>query len=92
MDIYELSKAALIVPPLVFLTISGCAKARDHHHGRHQGPPPEAIQACAGKTDGSRVTFTGRNGDTIAARCQEIDGRLVAVPEGMPKDHTAQPN
>ena len=82
MTLIEITKAALIIPLLVFLAITGCANDRGHHRGRHQKPPVEAIEACVGKTDGSSVSFTGRNGDMVEARCQEINGQLVAVPEG----------
>jgi hypothetical protein len=91
MSIFEIAKAALIFPLLFFLIIAGCAKTPDHRHGRHQGPPPEAIQACADKTDGSKLVFTGRNGEAIEANCREIDGQLVAVPQTMPEG-LDQPN
>ena len=54
--------------------------------GRPQGPPPEAIAACEGKSAGDSVTFTGRRGETLEATCQEKDGQMAAVPENMPKD------
>ena len=44
------------------------------------GPPPEAIAACAGKTQGASVTFTGRRGETFNGVCRLIDGVLVAAP------------
>ena len=51
--------------------------------GRPQGPPPEAIEACEGMAVGDAVSFTGRQGETLEATCQEIEGQIVAVPEGM---------
>ena len=50
---------------------------------RPQGPPPEAIAACKDKAVGDTVQFSGRKGETIEATCQEIEGQIVAVPEGM---------
>jgi len=44
------------------------------------GPPPEAIAACAGKAQGTSVTFTGRRGETFNGICRLIDGVLVAAP------------
>ncbi len=53
--------------------------------GRPQGPPPEAIAACEGKSSGDSVEFTGRRGDSIEATCQEVEGQLAAVPNNPPK-------
>lgn len=50
---------------------------------RPQGPPPEAIAACKDKAAGDTVQFSGRRGETIDATCQEVEGQIVAVPEGM---------
>ena len=69
-----------ILATLLLMPIAGCAKG----NGRDQGPPPEAIEACEGKEVGDSVTFTGRRGESLEATCQEIDGQLVADPEGMP--------
>lgn len=33
------------------------------------GPPPEAIAACKGKTDGAACTFTGRRGEALTGKC-----------------------
>ncbi|SFF81533.1 hypothetical protein [Neptunomonas qingdaonensis] len=52
----------------------------------HQGPPPEAIEACKDKQVGDEVGFAGRKGETLEAICQERDGELVAMPTSMP-DH-----
>lgn len=71
-----------VVLALVFITISptiGCSAGG----GRQHGPPPEAIAACEEKAVGETVEFTGRQGETLTATCQEIEGQLVAVPEGM---------
>lgn len=52
--------------------------------GRGCGPPKEAVDACAGKNVGDAVRFTAPFGDNVAATCREIQGRLIAVPEGRP--------
>ena len=86
MTLLEITKAAIILPFLIFLTIAGCAKNRDHHRARPRKPPVEAVQACAGRSVGSSVSFTGRNGEMVPARCQEVAGELLAVPDGFPRD------
>jgi Spy/CpxP family protein refolding chaperone len=57
-----------------------------HGGGRHrQGPPQEAIDACAGFREGDSVQFTSPRGDAVSGTCQQIRGKLVAVPkEGPP--------
>jgi hypothetical protein len=48
------------------------------------GPPPEAVEACKNKSDGDAVEFATPDGATIKATCRQINGRLIAVPEGGP--------
>jgi hypothetical protein len=48
---------------------------------RPPGPPPEAVAACKGKTEGTEVSFTGRNGETFTGICRNIDGTLAAMPK-----------
>lgn len=50
--------------------------------GRHMGPPPEAVDACKGKSEGTDVEFTNPRGEKVKAVCKQINGQLVAVPEG----------
>ena len=52
--------------------------------GRPPGPPPEAVAACNGKTAGTSVSFTGRNGETLTGTCEPVDGKLAARPSGPP--------
>lgn len=51
---------------------------------RPNGPPPEAIAACNGKTAGATVSFTGRRGETISGTCTSENGVLAARPQGGP--------
>ncbi len=46
-----------------------------------KAPPPEAIEACEGKSEGEAVTFETRHGHTLSATCQTIENQLAAVPE-----------
>ena len=52
--------------------------------GAPHGPPPEAIAACKGKTEGTTVSFTGRGGETLTGTCQTTNGVLAARPAGGP--------
>jgi len=51
---------------------------------RPTGPPPEAIEACREKSPGDAVTITTPRGDTLKATCTQVNGELVALPEGAP--------
>lgn len=53
---------------------------------RRKGPPPEAKEACANKSEGDAVTFESRRGGAIDANCQLIEDELVAVPENHRKN------
>jgi hypothetical protein len=45
------------------------------------GPPPEAFEACEGKSAGSQAQFTGPDGETVTGTCFIADGRLVLRPD-----------
>lgn len=49
--------------------------------GRPKGPPPEAIQACKGKAEGTSVSFTARDGRSLSGVCRLVDGQLAAMPQ-----------
>ncbi len=63
---------------LLFVSTSVSVWAMDGPpvRGEKMGPPPGAIEACKGKTEGDAVEFTTPRGDKVRATC-----RLMAVPE-----------
>jgi len=74
-----LSTAVLLLALTILLPSASFASGQ----GRGpKGPPPEAIEACEGKSAGDSVEFTDRRGETQEATCEEKDGQLAAVPEG----------
>jgi hypothetical protein len=49
-------------------------------------PPPEAIAACKGKSEGTFVQFKTSRGDTLKGVCRQVDGVMVAMPpSGAPQ-------
>lgn len=82
MNIKNSTKGIVLLTLLVLTPLTACGKG-NNNGGRPQGPPPEAIEACENKSVGDSVTFAGRQGESLSATCAEIDGQLVAVPEGM---------
>ena len=49
--------------------------------GRRQGPPPEAYEACEGKSVGDEAEFVNRRGETVTGICEEEGDRLVLLPD-----------
>lgn len=82
MNVKKGLKVMTVFTLLALMPMTACGKGNDKG-GRSQGPPPEAIEACEGKSPGDSVSFSGRRGETLNATCEEVEGQLVAVPEGM---------
>lgn len=75
---------ALFFASMVSASVS-CAASGDR--GRPQGPPPEAIKACADLSQGDACSFTGRRDDEIKGSCITLpngDDGLACAPEGGP--------
>jgi hypothetical protein len=54
--------------------------------GSPPGPPPEAVAACKGKTEGTKVQFTGHRGEKVSGVCKKMGDVLAAFPDGPPPD------
>ena len=50
--------------------------------GRPAGPPPEAVDACKGKSEGDSVSFSFRDGHQVTGVCHTDNGVLAARPSG----------
>jgi len=62
----------------------GSAQGGSTHHP--SGPPPEAYTACTGKSAGSSVAITLRDGKVVQGTCEWAGDRLAArmqPPSGM---------
>lgn len=53
--------------------------------GQFQGPPPAALEACSGQTQGASCSFTTQNGNTIEGSCITPPNvsELACAPVGM---------
>jgi len=77
---------SLTIGMVLLLALGSMAVAEDGGpppRGKH-APPPEAYAACEGKQAGDSVTVTTPRGDKMTATCRELDGKLVATPNGPP--------
>lgn len=79
--VFGLAFAALALP---VLAQDGPPSDGGGQAGRPPGPPPEAIAACKGKTEGTQVSFTLRDGKSVTGTCRTMDGQLAAMPDRMP--------
>lgn len=79
----------MVMGPLLLIgstSVSAWAIDGPPDRGRPMGPPPEAIEACKDKTEGTQVNLATPWGEHMTATCKAVDGQLAAVPEGGPQD------
>lgn len=82
---------ALFFASMIYASLS---YAQPGGHGRPQGPPPEAIEACADLSEGDACSFTGRRDDEVKGTCIVLprgDEGLVCAPEGGPPHERGRP-
>ncbi len=48
--------------------------------GAMRQPPPEALAACSGRTDGAQCRFISPRGDAISGTCRSPAGALACMP------------
>lgn len=76
----------LVITTTLGLLFSSFAMAQRPPGPGRQGPPPEAIEACASADAGESCQFSGRDGETLRGTCESgPDERLVCSPENAPK-------
>ncbi|MEO8603236.1 MAG: hypothetical protein ABI629_11730 [bacterium] len=74
--------AALALSAAVAAAQDGPASGGALPSGRRLGPPPIAIEACAGASKGDACTINGSYGERISGSCAAIGDRLACVPTG----------
>ena len=72
---------------MVVALLNTTAAAHPSQSGKRHGPPPAALKACEGRTEGDSVSFETPRGDTLEGTCKKIAGELAAVPENHSKGH-----
>ena len=75
-----MKKFNIVILCAAFTLLTGNALAQQDNQKRGNTPPPEAIKACEGKSEGDTVSFEGRRGETLEGICTMIDDQLVAAP------------
>ena len=62
--------------------------------GQFQGPPPAALEACSGQSQGASCSFTTQNGNTIEGACitPTNTSELACAPQGMIPQNGQAPN
>ena len=66
-------------------TNAGAQPQQNPGQGQFQGPPPAALEACSGQTQGASCSFTTQNGNTINGQCITPPNisELACAPAGM---------
>ena len=72
-------KTKILLSAVALLLTTHMAQANDR-----RGPPPEAFEACEGKSEGDSAEFEGRDGEAIPGVCEERDGTMVLRPNNPP--------
>ena len=53
---------------------------------RRHGPPPEAYEACEGKSTGDEAELITPRGETVTGTCEEEGDQLVLRPDCFRED------
>lgn len=64
--------------------MKGMQGHEEHMQGGRMQPPAEAINACKGKSEGSKASLTSPRGDTVSGTCMKMGKDLVLHPDNMP--------
>lgn len=86
------SRRELTIALLSMLVVAApLSQAQPGNRGGHRGPPPEAIEACSGKSENDSCSFSGHRG-TVEGTCitPPQEESLACAPEGGPPDHSEQ--
>lgn len=74
--------------PLLFTGLLFATAAQAHDPGRHRGPPPAALEACAELQSGDTCTVDtpeGERSGSCLVPPKDDDAPLACVPEGAPR-------
>ena len=67
--------------------------ASQGNRARHAGPPPEAMEACAGAAESDACAFISPRGDEINGTCEYLPGdEFACLPEGGPPGDRNSPD
>ena len=81
-----MNKRNLILATALMTTVyaqSAFAERGNGQNNGRRGPPPEAIEACSGQSEGASCSFTGRNDEQLSGTCfTPGDNELACKPDG----------
>ncbi|MEE9303742.1 MAG: hypothetical protein V3U84_08135 [Thiotrichaceae bacterium] len=79
----------------IIMASTAIAKPGDGGKGGHPGgPPPEALEACADKSEIEACSFITPRGHEINGTCiipPHNEAELICAPEGGPPEHPRPP-
>ena len=77
-----MKRMTIVFAVLIICAANACAQGPPSGGKDHQGPPPEAYEACEGKSAGDTAQFVSPHGDTVCGTCVQEGDRLVLRPDG----------
>ncbi len=90
--IRKASTTMALVGLLAGFSVMGSEALARERGRRHHTPPPEAYEACEGKSAGDTAEFESPRGDMVTGTCQQDGERLFLRPDHPPRgrrsDHT----
>jgi len=75
----------IVFAVLIICAANACAQGSPQGKRGHQGPPPEAYEACEGKSAGDTAQFVSPHGDTVCGTCVQEGDRLILRPDDPPE-------
>ena len=82
----KLDKISMVFVLLAICTITHVfvSDAFSQERGiRRQGPPPEAYEACEGKSVGDEAEFVNPRGETVTGTCEQRGDQLILLPDNF---------
>ena len=77
------TRKLILVTALLTTVYAQSTMAQGDQRGGRRGPPPEAINACSGKSAGAACSFNGRNDEQLRGTCfSPQDNDLACKPDG----------
>lgn len=79
----RLSICSALLVPVFFLTPAFAQQQNTPQQGRPHKPPPEAVAACSGKSDGTACSFQAPHGQ-VTGTCKTFENHIACRPPKPP--------
>ncbi len=84
---FRVIRAAAVLSSFTIIVTAAQTQPPPRVGQRPPGPPPIAIEACAGAAEGDDCAFNGRYGEQVSGNCTKLGEALACRPAGGPPPH-----